>query len=239
MLTDLNGRHRREDHKFYKMVEYPLTLQDFKPFDIVLSSDLSFISAGIRFFQQVNGQSAWLSHCGQVISLNGELVVSEALFPRHKYTPVTEYLKLNAAGKSRVTLVRLNNVWKNDEQRIKAEEYCLQWHLQQRGVKYTTGIFMPMALVGIFRIITPLMRGKEYKSIPIPNPQAVFVCSTIIDYGWFVGQTMVGKDFFPSTLHAMYPSPMDIWNGPYNSFVGGWKKEEVHNPQKRLYSNLK
>ena len=228
MLTDLNGRHRRDRHKYYRDIYYSIDQSDFRPYDILLTASRSFIGMGIRLFSMVNGQAAWLNHSGQVLLRGGNLVVSEASYPCHKFTPVIDYLKAQRKGKCRLTLMRFNkSVWRGDTitQEI-AEKFCWNWHNAQTGIRYTTKALIPMALWSLIRNLTPFVRGR-YDNIPNPEWSNIFICSLIVDYGWFLGQSLTHKDFFPSSLSRTIPSPQDIYESPYTRFIAGWRREMI------------
>lgn len=82
-----------------------------------------------------------------------------------------------------------------------------------------------MALYSALRNLTPLIRGR-YKGIPIPVPQDLMICSALIDFGWFVGQKMTMKDFFPSSLGGV-ASPQDILDSSSVKWVAGWRRELI------------
>ena len=220
------GYHRRSEHKFYRDIEYPITMSDFRPGDILLSSSRSFIGMGIRLFSQVDGKRASVNHCAQIIRKNGILVASEALYPTHSFTKIADILSQARRGKVRLTLVRLNrSLWATDAQQREATALMNQWHLTLEGRRYTVAALVPLALWSMVRNLTPLVRGK-YNSIPVQGDKDVLYCSWEIDMGWADGQVMTKTDFFPSSLGPI-PSPEDILTSPHVSFVSGWRRERL------------
>jgi len=216
---DSNGRHRQQDKKWYHMVNYGMDYNDIRPFDILLVQSKSFIGAGIKIFSH-----GWLNHAGQILRKNNDLVVSEANFPAHQLTPMSSYLLAQRQGKCKLTIVRIDeSVWPSIIDRDHARLWCHGWHMAQEGKKYTVGTLVPMALWGMVRAFTPFFRGN-FKSIPVPG--SAFICSAIVDYGWYAGQCKLMLDFFPSTL-GVEPSPQDLYDSPYTKFVMGWKREEM------------
>ncbi len=223
---DNNSRHRRDEHIFYRDTYTDLTMDMFRPADILCVASRSFIGAGIRLFSQVDGKAAWLNHAGQVIRKDGILVISEANFPKHQFTKLADYLSRQRRGKVRLTLVRINKmVWDTDTQRKHATEWMTGFHIAQEGHRYTVGGLIPMALYSLARNLTPLIRGR-FKGIPVPVPQDLFICSALADWGWYVGQIMTGTDFFPSSLGGQC-SPQDIHDSPHTKFVAGWRRERI------------
>jgi len=216
---DQSGHHRRDEHKFYRMVDYGIKWEDIRPYDILLVQSKSFLGAGIRLFSR-----GWLGHAGQILRKNSELVVSEAIFPRHKFTRIEDYLLAQTKGRCRLTIVRIDpKVWKTRTDRDHARMWCHGWHMAQDGKKYTVGPLIPMALWGMVRAFTPFFRGK-LNAIVVPSD--AFICSSIVDFGWYAGQCLCEIDFFPSTL-GPEPSPQDIYGSPHTKFIAGWKREEI------------
>jgi hypothetical protein len=220
------GHHRQREHTLYRDKDYGMTMADFKQGDMLGVASKSVIGVVIREFSMVDGKSASVNHFGQVIRKDGMLVVSEANYPKHKFTKIADYLGAQRRGKCRLTLVRLNKkLWATDTQRKHATEWMTGFHLAQKNVKYTVGPLIPMALYSAVRNITPFIRGR-FKGIPTPVPQDLIICSALVDWGWHVGQLMTKTDFFPSSLGGQC-SPQDILESPHVKFIGGWKKERI------------
>lgn len=240
---NVNGYRRRIDHTVWEPIYYPLTFEDFRPFDILGVESKSEIGVGIRTASLVDGKPAFLNHVGQVILKDGKLVVSEANFPVHAYTPVEDYLRAQAEGKCRLTLMRIDTrVYGGDmpeSKKMVAEAACLEYHLSLEGYKYTAGIFFPLAAFSILRNFTPLIRGRYY-NLPVEDMFKIFICSNIVDLGWKTGQEITGKDWFLSSLHKYITTPQDIFEGPYTLFICGWTREPKQlNRERRINEDRK
>ena len=223
---DVHSRHRRQDKKFYRDVDHGITMQDFKAGDILLVSSKSVIGTLIRQFSMVNGKAASVNHVGQVIKRKGHLCISEANFPTHDFTNLSSYLGAQRRGKCRLTLVRLKDeCFKTETQKDHAMQWMTGWHTSQEGHKYTVAGLLPMAFVSVLRNLTPFIRNR-LKGIPVPRPEDLFVCSAIVDWGWFVGQTMAEMDYFPSSLSDV-PRPQDILDSPHVRFIAGWQRSQI------------
>jgi len=220
------GRHRRSEHIFYRDIDYGLTMDQFRAGDILCVASKSVIGAVIREFSMSDGKAAWLNHVGQVMRKNGHLVVSEANYPTHSFTKIADYLSAQRRNKCRLTLIRLDKrLFPTKTQYNHALEWLTGFHLAQEGHKYTVAGLFPMALYSALRNLTPFIRGK-YKSIPIPHPQDLFICSALVDWGWQVGQMMCKTDFFPSSTGGEC-SPQDIFDSPHTKFIAGWRRELI------------
>lgn len=226
---DLAGRHRRGEKAVWRLKYTGLYYERVRPFDIMVCASRSFVGAGIRTFSMVDGRPAVWSHCGQVIVRDGKLVISEANYPRHAYTPVEDYLRADAAGDVRCCFLRIReSVWDcNLPGLVQARRECLHYHnVECEGRKYTAGIFLPMAGWSMVRNLTPFFRGR-YESIPDEEWEKIFVCSHIIDMGWVFGQAVTGWDWWPSSLHKFVASPEDIFASKALFFVQGWIPEKI------------
>ena len=188
------GRHRRDEHKFYRNVYYPLTLDMFRPFQILGVLSKSFISSSIKIASMVDGKAAFLSHVGQILEWSplmevprpqSGLVVSEAVWPKHQYTPVEDYLQEQAEGKCRLTLMDIDPiVWAGDLEAKKfAESECYDYHIGLKGTKYGLNIFPALLAFSIYRNFTPFCRGR-FENIIIKKFTKIFICSNEVDSGW-------------------------------------------------------
>ena len=177
----------------------------------------------------VNGRPALWNHCGQVIEKKGQLVVSEANYPRHEYTPVDWYMDQQDKGKFRLAIMRINEgVWDGRQDHADLARYhCEKFHLYTcRNRRYTAGIFLPMSGLSMVRNLTPFLR-KRFENIPDKGLRDIFICSWIVDVGWDVGQLLTGLDWFKSSLHSYVSSPEDIYESPVLDFVSGHKPTRV------------
>jgi hypothetical protein len=236
---DIDGR-RRPRKRLYRYTYTPLDRYDFQPFDILLVRTKTLHAAGIILFSGVDGKTAWLSHAGQVIEKDGRLVVSEANIPRHEYTPIEDYLEKQERDKCRLTLVRLKEeLWPSREVRDRARDVCLAYHLAIDGEQYEVmrGL-VPMAAVSLLRKFLPFIKRGAWEYIPREDQEVIFICSAIVDWGWRWGQLEVNKDFFPSTLSLVIPSPQDIYETPATEFIAGWRKVYFEREQRLTIANL-
>ena len=225
---NMDGRRRQDEHILYDDVNYGMQLSDFIPFDILGSISKTMHGAGIKTFCLVDGVAAFLNHVGLIMMYRGQLVVSEANYPEHAYTPVVDYLAAQRRDECRLTLMRIDPiVWDGNLQyQLQGRRECLQYHHTLKGRKYTPEIFLPMAAYSLMRNFTPFVRGR-YIGIPPKELDDVFQCSHEIDVGFRPSQELTNKDWFPSSLHKFITTPMDIWAGPYTRFVSGWKRERI------------
>lgn len=233
---DENSRRRRPEKKFYRPVRWPLTEEMVKPFQIIGSLSKTVHGAGIKVFSRSDGKPAFLCHVGEVIERDGQLVVSEAVFPEHIYTPISEVFEEERRGESRLTLMDIDpRFWDNDrELQELSEQKCLEYHLGLEGTKYYWPVFFPMAAYSAFRNLTPLMRGR-FENIIVKRFQRVFICSNDVDEGYRYAQELMKRDLFLSTLHKFITTPQDIFYGPYTRFLGGWKLERIYPNLQPLY----
>ena len=235
---NMNGRHRRQELKSRAWINYGMTIDDFEPYDLLFVASKSMIGLGIRIFSSTDGRLAWLNHVGQVIPWTplllelwgvecppSGLVVSEANYPVHCYTPVEQYLFEQNKGHCRLTLMTLSDaIWASERQHDEACFACLDYHVSLGPKKYdAVGGLGPMLIISLFRNLTPLMWGKEYIRIPQEDERVVFICSEEVDLGWRPGQEMTGIDFFWSTLSTLIPSPQDEYESKWTVFKTGWK----------------
>lgn len=233
---DLAGRHRRSDKAIWRLRYTGLDINKIEPFDILVSATRSFVGAGIRFFSKVDGRPAVWNHCGQVILRDGKLVVSEANWPEHEYTPVSDYLVRDFGGYVKTAWLRIDpEVWGGslDDKNV-AQRNCLDYHNGLEGKKYTVGIYVPMAAWSMLRNLTPFIRGR-YSNIPSEEWRKIFVCSSEVDFGWVPGQILTGLDWFLSSLHKFIPTPEDIYASRALQFIQGWIPERI--PLKEVYDD--
>ena len=183
----------------------------------------------------VDGKAAFLSHVGQILEWSpymrvprpaSRLVVSEAVWPKHQYTPVEDYLQEQAEGKCRLTLMDIDPiVWAGDLEAKKfAESECYNYHIGLKGTKYGLNIFPALLAFSIYRNFTPFCRGR-FENIIIKKFTKIFICSNEIDSGWEIGQIITKIDWFLSSLHKFITTPEDIFEGPFTRFIGGWKRK--------------
>ena len=224
---DNDGYHRKSEHKFWGYKNYPIGIDEIEPYWILCERSKAFLSAGIIFFETIEGRRGWLSHCGQVIPKDGQLVVSESCFPIHKYTPLKEYFEEQEKGKSRLTWVRLRpEIWTSVQLKEQAEAECLNYHLSRAGMKYPPVNLGPMAGVSIIRNIFPFIKHDHWhRYIPPEALDDERVCSAEVACGWSWAEYKLEKIFFPASLSLVFPSPQDIFDSPHTEFVGGFIKE--------------
>jgi hypothetical protein len=228
MIVDLNGRHRRGEKAVWELKYFPIRETDCREFDILIVASRSVEGAGIRTFSMVDGTPSLWNHAGQILEKDGELVVSEANYPKHAYTPLREYFANQEKGKCRFAVLRIDpDIWGEDPFEatcieIAAKTYCKKAHLEWfKGRRYTVGPLIPMAAFSMARNLTPFIRGR-YEAIKPDDWKRIFICSVIVDNGWYAGQVLTRKDWFRSSLHPTAASPEDIWNSPYWKFIGGY-----------------
>ena len=226
---DNNGFHRRSEHRFWRYEEYSIGIDEIEPYWIMLERGKSFISAGIVYFEGIEGKRAWLSHAGQVIPKDGRLVVSEACYPVHRYTPIEKYYEAQAEGKTRLTWVRLKpSLWPSDTFRMNAERACLEYHLSRAGKEYPAVNLLPMAGISIIRKVLPFVKYDHWHEfIPSEALDDARVCSAEVACGWSWAEWRLGTVFFPSSLNQVFPSPQDIFDSPHTEFMGGYVKQYV------------
>ena len=228
---DMDGR-RRPRQTLYRYIYTPFDRYDVRPFDILLSRSKSLHAAAILLFSGTDGKTSWLSHAGQVMS-DGK-TVSEANFPTHEYTSIDDYLARQEQDQVRLTLVRLReDLWPSREVREKARDACESYHRSIAGEQYSlvSGLF-PMMITGMIRNLLPFLKSGAWDHIPAADQRVIFICSSIVDQGWMWGQQATEKDFFPSTLSLVVPSPQDIYDTPATEFIGGWRKEYYERPER-------
>jgi hypothetical protein len=220
---DQNGR-RRPRKELFRYEYTPFDRYDVRPFDILMTRSKSLHAAAIVYFSGTDGESAWLSHSGQIMA-DGK-TVSEANYPVHEYTPIDKYLELQERDKVRLTLIRLKpSIWPSREVREKAYDACGSYHRSIEGRRYdlVPGL-LPMMMVSIIRNSIPFLKRGAWDHVPAAGQEAVFICSAIVDYGWAWAQRRLARDFFKSTLSLAVPSPQDIYDSEFTEFVAGWRK---------------
>lgn len=246
---DMNGRHRRDEHKFYGDVEYPLDLGMFRPLQILGSASKSVEGAGIRVASLVDGKAAFLNHVGMVLRWDPRmkvpyprsgLVVSEAVYPVHAYTSIEAYMAAMRRGECRLTLMDIDPVvWGGDvEMRYQAEQACIEYHIGLKGAKYCVKIFFPLAAYSFLRNTTPFIRGR-FENIITKKLTKIFICSNNIDSSLEVAQVMLQIDLFLSSLHKYITTPQDIFAGPFTRFLGGVRREEIQPKYKIVGSDIR
>jgi len=256
---DHDGYHRRQDRKHwrYELVE-PVTIEDTRPFDILLTRSKGFISPIIIFFELVDGKVASFSHSGQILP---GYIVSEANYPYYERTPLQDYLTAQKQGKTRLTIIRIKpEMFGSLEMQREAEAHCLSYHNKialvsgvgrqslhhpapnrgdiRRVIAYQTGHpydaiggLFPMALMSIVRNLLPFIKKGRWENIPEINQQVIFICSGIINWGWAWFMRESGICLFPASMSKLVPSPQDLWASAHTRYVSGFKKiyqEPVH-----------
>ena len=218
-----NGRHRQGEHRRWHFDYGVIREEDIKPFQILASREKSIISAVIVAASGYDGHYAWLSHVAQVMA-DGR-TVSEAVYPEHKYTPISEYLNKYIAGDARVTILKLRDgLFPNDEIRRTAERKCQLYHESLAGTKYDFPALIPMLITSVIRNTIPFLKNGPWYSIPEEDQKKILICSAEVDDGWGWLQREIHHDIFPSTLSLKVPSPQDVWDSPDTNFVAGTRK---------------
>ena len=235
-FPDNDGMHRRPEHRYWKYI-YPISVdpERIKRGDILLTRAKSVSSAGIIYFSGTDTVRAWLSHCGQILENN---IVSEASYPYHKLTPLSDYLALEKENKVRLTVVRLkDSVYPDIEVKRRALMACERYHLslghypsmrdylKSHGHPYNAIGLTPMLAMSILRNTLPFLKKGKWHNIPKEYEAVIFICSGIVKWGFAWLMREIKVDLFPSSLSRMIPSPQDIYDSPYTEYVCGWKKE--------------
>ena len=238
---DQNGYHRRRDRKHWTFERVELvTIDNTQPFDILLSRGKSLKSAGIIFFETVDGVRAWFSHCGQILP---GYIVSEACYPYYKRTPLRGYIERDRAGVDRVTIVRIRDeVFGDEATKAWAQEKCLDYHNSIAGIAGPDGDvlkilrnqtghpynlidgLMLMMVMSIIRNSNPFLKRGRWENIPAEYQYVIFICSGILNWGWADFMRAKNVCLFPSSLSLLVPTPQDIWYTENTGFIAGWKK---------------
>jgi len=231
---NINGHHRKDEHRKWHFDYSPISLADIKPFQILVCRAKSMISATIVAASLSDGHAAWLSHCGQILPWCPEmkvprpssgLIVSEATFPRHSYTPIEHYLKQYTMDNTRLTILKLRDgVYQTDEIKHIAERKCQLYHNTLIGAYYEVPGLLVMLMTSILRNSNPFLKKGKWISIPEEKAKQVMICSAEVDYGWAWLQREINHDLFPSSLSLSVSSPQDIYDSPDTAFVAGTRK---------------
>lgn len=219
----MSGFHRRDEHKRWKIERWPITRDQIRPFQIMLSRKRTMISSIITNASSTDGRAAWVSHAGQIME-DGK-TVSEAVYPEHIYTPIDYYLDKYRKGKLQLTIIEFRpGIYPDEEIKRIAQNKCQEYHLGLEGESYDVGALFPMLMVSIIRNTFPFLKRGAWIHIPKSKAEEVLVCSGEIDIGWWWLQKTINHDIFPSTLSLRVPSPQDLWESRDTRFVGGCKK---------------
>jgi len=220
---DSDGRHRRSEHRRWHFDFGPINRDDIKPFQIVATRGKTMVSAIIVTASMSDGHSAWLSHCGQIMA--DGVTVSEAVYPKHKYTHIDEFLRQYQTRESRLTILKLRDgLFPNEEIKHIAERKCQLYHESLEGTEYPISGLLPMLMVSILRNSNPFLKRGAWESIPEEKQKQILICSGEVDYGWGWLQREINHDIFPSTLSLKVPSPQDIHDTPDTHFISGTRK---------------
>ena len=235
-FPDHDGLHRRKEHRYWKYIyPVPVELHRIKPGDILLVRSKSVIGALIIYLSEVDGKRAWLNHAGQILD---DYMVSEANYPYHAMTSLSDYIEAEREGEVRLTVVRLKeSVFPDIETKKVAYSQCKWFHthldyyssvreyLECHGHPYNSMSLVPMAVISLIRNHIPFLKTGRWKNIPSEKQEVVFICSGIVKWGWGWLMRKIKVDLFPSSLSLMVPSPQDIYDSPYTEYVCGWKKD--------------
>ena len=220
---DMNGYHRRAEHKRWYFDYGPIGIEDIKPFQIIATRERTVISATIVAASGYDGHYAWLSHVGQIMA-DGK-TISEATYPEHSYTPIEDYLHKYSLGTARVAILKLRDgLFPNGEVRHIAERKCELYHRSLEGTKYDLPALIPMLMTSIIRNTIPFLKNGPWYHIPEEKQKKILICSAEVDDGWGWLQREINHDIFPSTLSLVVPSPQDVYDSPDTEFVAGTKK---------------